>query len=75
MMQVPVALLAGLSICVAHSHDQCSTQQADVVKQQWSATFSDDDIRLMEFARAFFTRYVINNERLNYLRVNVGPSN
>jgi len=52
-------LLAGLSVCVAHSHDQCSAQQAADVTQQWTAAFGDES-RLRQFAHAFFTRYVTN---------------
>jgi len=58
-MRLILVSLVGLSVCVAHSHDECTAQHAATVKQQWSAAFHDE-IQLSQFARAFFTRYVTN---------------
>ena len=58
-MKTIIVLLAGLSVYVAHSHDQCSAQQAAVVAQQWTSAFADET-HLRQFAHAFFTRYVTN---------------
>jgi len=56
-MKLLLISLIGLSVCAAHSHDLCSAQQAAIIQQQWSAAFTED-IKLSQFARAFFTKYV-----------------